>query len=297
MSVLTDAKLILTPNAYKASKLYSLKPFDGSGDFDVVRATTAWRRNESGIWESVANNVPRLHYPVGGGCPSCLVEPQRTNETINSVLNGSVTSPLAAPTSWGIFQSTGNFLGATAEGDYFKLGFEATSQRIVFQQNKSFVAGEYWYSFYAQINSFSSGIFNIIFVTGLTTDRLLTYYIDGVEVLDSEIPSIGLKLISVKISVLNNYSGNIRIGIGTLTAATGNVGVYLPQLEQGTHPSSRILTTTTTVTRNADIIDVTTPAGVTEIVETFSDGSTNTETIIPATYQLPQGEIKSIVMT
>jgi hypothetical protein len=74
-----QASLILTPNAYKAAKKYSIKPTNGTGDFTVARASTAWRRNASGVWESVANNVPRLHYPVGGGCPGWLNEPQRTN--------------------------------------------------------------------------------------------------------------------------------------------------------------------------------------------------------------------------
>jgi hypothetical protein len=76
-----------------------------------------------------------------------------------------------------------------------------------------------------------------------------------------------------------------------------NIYIWQAQLEEGTTATSIIPTVATTVTRNEDVIDVTTPAGVTEIVETFSDGSTNTETTIPATYQIPQGEITSIVMT
>ena len=73
------ASLILTPNGYKASKMYSLLPNSGSGDLTFTRASTSMRRNISGIWESVANNVPRLNFPVNGGCPSLLQEPQRTN--------------------------------------------------------------------------------------------------------------------------------------------------------------------------------------------------------------------------
>ena len=79
MSDFEDAKLILTPNAYKAGKAYCVKPFDGSGDLTVVRNTTATARNSSGNLESVAVNVPRLNYPIGGGCPSWLIEGQSTN--------------------------------------------------------------------------------------------------------------------------------------------------------------------------------------------------------------------------
>jgi hypothetical protein len=78
------SSLILTANAYKVSKMYSLKPTSGAGDFTLTRASTAMRRNSSGIWESVANNVPRLNYPIGGSCPSWLFEPQRTNIVLES---------------------------------------------------------------------------------------------------------------------------------------------------------------------------------------------------------------------
>lgn len=79
MNLYDKASLILTPNAYKASKIYVAKPTDGSGDLTFSRASTALRRNSAGLWESVANNVPRLHYPIGGGCPAWLLEPQGTN--------------------------------------------------------------------------------------------------------------------------------------------------------------------------------------------------------------------------
>jgi hypothetical protein len=74
-----NASLLVTPNGYEAGTIFSAKPTDGSGDLSFSRASTALRRNSSGLWESVANNVPRLHYPVGGGCPSWLFEPQATN--------------------------------------------------------------------------------------------------------------------------------------------------------------------------------------------------------------------------
>ena len=41
MSLFESASLVVTPNGTKASKLYAIKPTDGSGDLSVVRATTA----------------------------------------------------------------------------------------------------------------------------------------------------------------------------------------------------------------------------------------------------------------
>jgi hypothetical protein len=73
-----NPSLLITPNAYKAGKLYSIIPTDGAGDLDVVRNTTATRVNENGLIEEVGLNVPRLDFS-NGSCPSILVEPQRTN--------------------------------------------------------------------------------------------------------------------------------------------------------------------------------------------------------------------------
>lgn len=74
-----NASLIVTPNAYKASKIYALKPTDGSGDLSFSRAGSKMRRNSAGLWETIGTNIPPLHYPVGGGCPSWLFEAEATN--------------------------------------------------------------------------------------------------------------------------------------------------------------------------------------------------------------------------
>jgi len=57
MSLLDKASLIVTPNAYKESKLYSVIPSSGAGDMNVVRATTATRVNSSGLIEVVPRNL------------------------------------------------------------------------------------------------------------------------------------------------------------------------------------------------------------------------------------------------
>ncbi len=57
MSLLDTASLIVTPNAVKEGKLYSVIPSDGSGDLSVVRATTATRVNSAGLVELVPYNL------------------------------------------------------------------------------------------------------------------------------------------------------------------------------------------------------------------------------------------------
>jgi hypothetical protein len=54
MSLLDNASLVLTPNAYKEGKLYSVIPSDGSGDFTFTRATSATRVNAEGLIETAS---------------------------------------------------------------------------------------------------------------------------------------------------------------------------------------------------------------------------------------------------
>jgi hypothetical protein len=79
----TIPSLALIPSGYKASKVYSVLPTDGTGDFDFTRSGNATRVNSDGLIELVSTNVPRLNYPlidgVVSGCPSLLLEPQRIN--------------------------------------------------------------------------------------------------------------------------------------------------------------------------------------------------------------------------
>jgi hypothetical protein len=75
--------IAMIPSGYKASKLYSVLPTDGTGDFTTSRASVATRVNENGLIEEVASNVPRLDYS-DGTCPSLLLEPSATNLIVQS---------------------------------------------------------------------------------------------------------------------------------------------------------------------------------------------------------------------
>jgi hypothetical protein len=89
----TIPSLALIPSGYKASKVYSVLPTDGTGDFTFTRSGNATRVNSEGLIELVSTNVPRLNYPlidgVVQGCPSLLLEPQRTNLILYSEYNSS----------------------------------------------------------------------------------------------------------------------------------------------------------------------------------------------------------------
>ena len=106
MSLADDAKLLLIPTGYKTSKVYSVFPTDGDGDFDYTRSGDASRVNPGGLIETVGTNIPRIDH-LGGGCPTLNLEPQRTNlilfseefsgtnwDTLNTIItSNTVISP------------------------------------------------------------------------------------------------------------------------------------------------------------------------------------------------------------
>lgn len=76
-NLFNDASYIISPNGYKTSKIYALKPNDGNGDLVIGRNTTATRINQYGVRETVPANTVRIDY--SNGKPCFLIEPQRTN--------------------------------------------------------------------------------------------------------------------------------------------------------------------------------------------------------------------------
>jgi len=76
-SLFDSASLVITPNGVNTSKLYTIKPNDGTGDLTVLRNTSATRIDENGNIVDVSANVARIDY--SNRSPAILVEPQRTN--------------------------------------------------------------------------------------------------------------------------------------------------------------------------------------------------------------------------
>lgn len=302
MSLFDDAKLILTPNGYKAGTAYSLKPFDGTGDFDVVRATTATRVNSAGLIESVAANVPRINYSVGGGCPSWLVEPQATNllKWSEEFDNSSWIKPASTITANSTTAPNGTLTADTLIAD------TSNGQHRVDQSILGISGTTYTFSVYAKQKEYSY----ISLRTG--NGSLINFNVELGTILNSaagvtaliEEAGNGWYRCSVTQELTTSSTMFSRINIydfssGVNFTGDGTSGIYIwgAQLEQGSTATSYIPTTGAAVTRNADVITTTPPAGTTEIVEYFADGTTNTETVIPATYQLPNGEIEKVVMT
>ncbi len=92
--------LALVPSAYKTSKVYSVLPVNGDGDFTFSRTGDGTRVKENGLIETISgSNNPRLNWD--GNCPSLLCEPQKSNYAIfgNNLNNWQTTVSGGIPPS------------------------------------------------------------------------------------------------------------------------------------------------------------------------------------------------------
>ena len=309
MSTYTDASLIVTPNAVKTGKLYSIVPTDGTGDLTVTRATTATRVNSSGLIESVGANIARLDYS-NGSCPSILVEPQRTNLFLRSdMFSDSYWTKGNLST---ISANVINSLDGTKNADKH-VSANSTSAFAVLKLNQSVIIN----------NSYTFSVFlkksEVRFVQLRNNINGNLFCNFDLELGTYGIPSIGL------IANIQNYgNGWYRCSITATSASTNSTSsfgvnmvtsltalfalaypgngvdgyfVWGAQLEVGSNAASYIPTTTATVTRNADVVSKSGLTGITTITETFEDDTTNVITGSPTSYTMSQGRIKNVIGT
>jgi hypothetical protein len=309
MSLFDQASLIVTPNAYKAGKLYAIKPDSGAGDLDVVRATSATRVNSAGLIEVVGNNVPRLDYPPLGGCPSILVEPQRTNHILNTGMQGAIVgTPGVLPTTWnnGLIGLTQQIIGLGVENglNYIDIRFSGTSggsgtalQRILFNQLTQITAtpSQTWtLSCYLKLISVPNPPISTQLVFFDLTN-LGGFIAVGQQ---SITPDNSFKRFSYTRTTSNNVNTARIQTILQFSTTTGQFydftfRLYAPQLELGSNATSYIPTVESAVTRNADVITLTGLSGSSVITETFENNTTNVITD-PTSYQMSQGRIKLV---
>lgn len=150
MSLLNEASFLVTPNGYKASTLYAAIPTNGNGDMTFTRATTATRVDENDLVSSVDEDIPRIDY-TGGGCPSILLEPLRTNLLLNSatVVTQTITTTAVANTlsfyGTGTITLSGTFAGTlvgTGASNRVSLTFTPTAGSLVLTVSGSCTNGQ-----------------------------------------------------------------------------------------------------------------------------------------------------------
>jgi hypothetical protein len=236
--------ILLIPDRYKAAVLYSQIPDSGAVDFSVTRATTAYRTNASGILESVASGVPRLDYPIGGGCPSLLVEPAATNLALYSEEFDDaywVKSGTAAVSANTTTAPNGDATADTLSGATGTTFSNNVLQRPITVASSTQYTASIW-------------------IKLLTANSARLYLRDsstGLQSSVSALPTTEWQRISfARISGAGTTGFNFFVG-----NTDGDVAVWGAQLETGSVATSYIPTVAATATRNADVISKTGVSG------------------------------------
>ena len=247
-----EPKLALIPSAYKANKVYSVLPNDGTGDFDFTRSGNATRVNKEGLIETVGSNVPRLNYPlidgVVSGCPSLLLEPERTNNLVQSN---------QFDTTWNIptgITLTGSQLSPLTGGlDAWKLESDGSNGFLAINQATS-VTGTNTFSIYAK-----AGTNRYLSLRGLSgIDTRAQFDLQNGEVYGSNnVVSVNMDYIKDgwwRCSLTFNASNNIFYIYPSIQgiADAGYIYIQNSQLEGGSFETSYVPTTTSAETRSAE---------------------------------------------
>ena len=260
----TIPSLALIPSGVKASKVYSVLPTNGTGDFDFTRSGNATRVNSEGLIELVTTNVPRLNYPlidgVVSGCPSLLLEPSRTN-----LVTFSEQFDNAGWTKQGLTITANSAVSPDGytNADLLDDGTSASTQHWFFQGTTLANSTTYTLSLYAKYVSRQNMIINIF---NGASSQYVNYNIQNGTIVGStgdvtaSITSVGNGWYRLTYTRTMAASGgsNHRIGLAddtgseTYTGSNKQTLIYGCQIEAGTYATSYIPTTTTTATRSAE---------------------------------------------
>ena len=244
MALSENPNLALIPSGYKAGKIYSVLPTNGVGDFNFARGSVATRINSSGLIEEVASNVPRLNYPlidgVVKGCPHHIFEPQRTNYVFPS--NGFVswTGGLSISQNYGIRpDGSQNSTKIFGQGLIFKSPNRPTSDYVFSVFAKNINEDSSIIQLRIDIPSSLSAEFDLsngTIVNNNTDDAKIEYYGNG----------------WYRCMVIQNNDGIANTVISNGSAEDLSCEIFGAMLEEGSHPTSYIPTTTAAVTRSAE---------------------------------------------
>ena len=304
-----------------------LLDFANSGRLDprvtFSRASTATFFDSAGVLQSAANDVPRFDYnPATLAAQGLLIEESRTNSIRNSTGVGAVAgSPGTLPTNWATSLAglTQEVVGAGTEAgiNYIDVRFSGTAtgtQFNVFWETTTgastldgitYTSSIYWKIAAGSLaNTTASGLI----VNGYDSGGafLSGAFTTGAYV-GSATPSTTLQRVSRPYTGNNASLAFGRPGIfftTTIGAAIDiTIRIGLPQLELGAFATSVIPTTTTALTRAADVASVNTlspwynaaestlyleavPVGVRSVaspIVTIDDGTTSNRITMTAT--------------
>lgn len=239
--------------------------------------------NSSGYITAATNNQPRFDYdPVTLACKGLLIEESRTNLLTYSIPDAGV------PTGWSVGFATGSYTHTLVTGSPLLV-----NQNMI--KNEQTVSGRspltkavtlststtYTLTVYVDLaNTTATG--DIVAVTNFTGATFTTTYYKSKADADSS------GRITIVFTTAADATGTISIGIGATGNDTGVAVVGGWQLEAGAFATSYIPTTTTALTRNADVATMT--------GTNFSDWYNQSEGTFVATFILNTVEKNSPVV-
>jgi len=301
----------LQSDVYSANGTYIYEQIaDGTGLYLTPYSATTLKVDNIIVKEVITNNVPRIDF-TGGGCGKLLLEPQRTNlalssEELNLWGKSNVTITSNTSQSPDGYENADN-VNITATNGYCRrssLTFaNSTSYAASVFVKKSATTGTKTFKFYYNNNAGSPNnavwtcVVDLTNITA-TTNASGTAVTGAPTILSTKLVDYGNDWYRVEVSfTTGSGAGNSISEIGLqANGVVVDFNAWGAQVELGSFPTSYIPTSGTAVTRVADSASVTTPVGVTQIIETFGDGSTNVITTIPATYTASLGQIQSVIM-